>query len=328
MASRLALAVGDPRPDQLPVARDLAEEWELLVDAGLVGMHLPIGAGGGGSHSGDVALVAEQLGRRCSPVPFLGQAVVAAELALLGGIDEESLTALATGARRMTIALTGDLSGPARVGEPSFAWDSCGATHAITVDGAGRLWTVEVEGAVQHQADLTRQLRRIDSNAEWHAVGQQISGDSFVRWQALVLSSLAADLVGVMQGALDAAVDYVIDRRQFGVPVGTFQAVQHIAADAAVALEGARASTWYAAWAADELDPGPALLAARQAKAYASAAAMEVVEAQTQMLGGIALTWEERAHLRVRRVLLDRVTFGDEAALLDAIAVTRIGAID
>jgi alkylation response protein AidB-like acyl-CoA dehydrogenase len=144
--------------------------------------------------------------------------------------------------------------------------------------------------------------------------------------EAFSLSMLAADLLGIMQGAVDAATDYVSSRKQFGVPVGSFQAVQHLAADAKVLLEGTRSAIWYAAWATDALDPAEALLAARQAKAYASSAALEVVEIQIQMLGGIALTWEERSHVRTRRALLDRVTFGDETSQHDAIASSRLGA--
>ena len=81
---------------------------------------------------------------------------------------------------------------------------------------------------------------------------------------------------------------------------------------------------WHAAWAVDELDPADALLAARQAKAYCSRAGRDVVEIMVQLLGGIAITWEELAHLRVRRVLLDRVLLGDEHAQEDAIADARL----
>ena len=137
---------------------------------------------------------------------------------------------------------------------------------------------------------------------------------------------LSADLVGVMHSAVRTAVDHVKAREQFGVAVGTFQAVQHLAADAKVLLEGARSSMWYAAWAADELEPAEALLAARQAKAYSSRVGREVVELQVQLLGGIAITWEERAHVRVRRALLDRVTLGDEFVHEDAIATARLEA--
>jgi alkylation response protein AidB-like acyl-CoA dehydrogenase len=82
---------------------------------------------------------------------------------------------------------------------------------------------------------------------------------------------------------------------------------------------------WHGAWAVDELDPIEALLAARQAKAYCSRAARTVAEIHVQLYGGIAITWEELAHLRVRRVLLDRATFGDEHWQEDAIADARLG---
>jgi len=141
------------------------------------------------------------------------------------------------------------------------------------------------------------------------------------------LAMLAADLVGVMQAAVDASVAYVRDRVQFGVPVGSFQAVQHLAADALVMLEGARSSMWHAAWAVDALEPHEALLAARQAKSYCSRVGRQVVEIHVQLFGGIAITWEELAHIRVRRALVDRSTFGDEDVQDDAIAAVRVGAM-
>ena len=147
------------------------------------------------------------------------------------------------------------------------------------------------------------------------------------RWaavHALLLTTLAADLVGVMQGALDDAVAYVAERRQFGVPVGTFQAVQHLAADAIVQIEGARSCCWYAAWAVDRLEPDEALLAAHVAKAYASRAGLAVVEATVQMFGGIAITWEQASHLRLRRALFDRQVAGDEAVNYAEVARLRL----
>jgi alkylation response protein AidB-like acyl-CoA dehydrogenase len=127
-----------------------------------------------------------------------------------------------------------------------------------------------------------------------------------------------------MQRALDDAVSYVARREQFGVPVGSFQAVQHLAAHAAVLTEGSRSAIWYAAWAATQLPPDEALLAARQAKAYCSEAALQVTETSIQMLGGIALTREHPSHLRLRRVLLSRRALGDETAQYTAIAHRRL----
>jgi len=142
--------------------------------------------------------------------------------------------------------------------------------------------------------------------------------------QAMALTAVAADLAGVMAGALDDAVRYAGERVQFGVKIGTFQAVQHLLADSLVRLEGARSCVWHAAWAVDHLPADQALLAARTAKAYASASGRDVVETAMQVLGGISITWEHASHLRLRRTLLNRRLFGDESAQYAAIADMRL----
>ena len=147
---------------------------------------------------------------------------------------------------------------------------------------------------------------------------------AWAAFQALLLTTVAADLVGVMQGALDDAIAYIAERRQFGVPVGSFQAVQHLAADALVEIEGARSCCWYAAWTVDRLEPDEALLAAHVAKGYASRAGLAVVEATVQMFGGIAITWEQASHLRLRRALFDRQVAGDEAVNYAEVARLRL----
>jgi alkylation response protein AidB-like acyl-CoA dehydrogenase len=129
-----------------------------------------------------------------------------------------------------------------------------------------------------------------------------------------------------MQAALDAALAHVRQREQFGGPVGAFQAVQHLAADAHVSLEAARSCAWYGLWAVDALAPAEALLAARTAKAAGSEYGREVCEAQIQLLGGVGMTWEYPAHLHLRRALVSRQTLGDEHAQYDAIAQARLGA--
>jgi alkylation response protein AidB-like acyl-CoA dehydrogenase len=95
-------------------------------------------------------------------------------------------------------------------------------------------------------------------------------------------------------------------------------------ADALVRVEGARSCLWHAAWAIDHLRSDEARLAAMTAKAYASDAGRDVVETAVQVFGGIAITWEHVAHLRVRRMLLDRQLFGDESVHYEAIAAMRL----
>ena len=119
-----------------------------------------------------------------------------------------------------------------------------------------------------------------------------------------------ADLVGVMHGAIDLATTYAKDRHQYGAAIGSFQAVQHLLADAFVAMEGSRSVALYAAWAVDALPPDEALCAAAIAKAYCSRAARTVCETSIQVHGGIGNTWDCMAHVYLRRALASIDAFG------------------
>ena len=177
-------------------------------------------------------------------------------------------------------------------------------------------------------ADLTKVLLRATTAPEASAVepaGTPLSSDQYNKWLALALTIVSADMVGAMrQGMLDV-VEYAKQRIQYGVPIGSFQAVQHLCAEMLVAVEGADSTVKYAAWAVDELEPAEALLAARTAKAYTSKTARTVPETIMQVYGGIGQTWEHIAHFVNRRTLLDRELLGDDEVQLLAIADARLG---
>lgn len=305
--------------------------WETLCETGFVAMRLTEALGGGGATSFDTALVIEQLARRLSIAPMIGQGVLAPELLASAGADRDRLHRIVDGTHRVTVAVDPTMCGLARAGCAAFVWDALGAHEALALDDADRVVSIDLSTTrfADHaptSADLTRLVHVVPSGSPAQPVGAALDAAALARFEALALAMLAADLVGVMQGAVDAAAGYVRERVQFGVPVGSFQAVQHLAADAKVMLEGARSSMWHAAWAVDALDPSDALLAARQAKSYCSRAGRNVVEIHVQLYGGIAITWEELAHVRVRRALFDRASFGDENYQDDAIALARVGA--
>jgi alkylation response protein AidB-like acyl-CoA dehydrogenase len=130
------------------------------------------------------------------------------------------------------------------------------------------------------------------------------------RWCALGLAVTAGDLVGVMDGALALACDYAGTRRQYGAAIGSFQAVQHMLADALVAVEGSRSIALHAAWAVDALPAPDALTAASAAKAYCARAARAVCETTIKVHGGIGNTWDCLAHVFLRRALLSTDAFG------------------
>ncbi len=143
-----------------------------------------------------------------------------------------------------------------------------------------------------------------------------VTTDDLDRWTALGLALSCADLVGVMRGAVELGCAYAKERTQFGAAIGSFQAVQHMLADAFSVMEGARSITLHAAWAVDALAPSDALAAAAAAKAYSARAARDVCETVIQVHGGMGNTWECLAHVYLRRALLSSDICGDATVSL------------
>ena len=326
-AEQLARDLGMQTP-AVPAAEAERRGWLRMAEAGLLGMRVSESAGGSPTSSDEVALVAEQLGRFLVPLPFLGSAVCASELLRRARASDEVQRKLSEGQLRLAPVLDRSLSRWCRPGEPGVAWDSAGASAGLRLDAQGaRIEAVELGAPLECQ-DLTRQLRAVPADAKYVDLGDlggKVDPIAQTRVLALAMSAFASDLVGVMQGALEHAVGYIKEREQFGVKVGSFQALQHIAAELLVSVEGARGCAWYGAWATEALEPDEALLAARAAKAYTSERARDVCETGIQLHGGIGMTWESPCHVFLRRALLGRQCFGDEHVQLRAISEVRHG---
>ena len=144
-----------------------------------------------------------------------------------------------------------------------------------------------------------------------------------------VRAALAAEVVGVCQRALDMTLDYVKQRKQFGVPVGSFQAVSHRCAQMLLDTESARSTAYYAAWAADA-DPERLPEAAALAAAAAADAGRDVTASAIQAHGGIGFTWEADVHWLYKRAQLDAALLGGAArhrAALARLAALRLQAV-
>jgi alkylation response protein AidB-like acyl-CoA dehydrogenase len=150
-----------------------------------------------------------------------------------------------------------------------------------------------------------------------------LEADDMARWQSLGLAVVCADLVGTMRGALALATEYAKERKQYGATIGSFQAVQHLLADAHVATEGSRSIALHAAWAVDALSARDALAACSAAKAYCARAARSVCETSIQVHGGIGNTWECLAHVFLRRALFSTELFGGIGPNLERVLVSR-----
>lgn len=328
--ARLADTIATTDPDQIASGDRLTAQWQRIVKLGVPALRAPESCGLDASGV-ETAVALEELARRLAAVPALGQAALATELLHAAGAAKE-VELIAEGALRVAPVLRDDLSDFAESTGAGVVLDAAGATHALFAvreDGGRRLMHAPLEPTAPTGGtglDLTRSMRgvmAIDPDSMTPA-GDPIAAERWAAVRAMALTAVSADLLGVMAGALDDAVRYAGERVQFGVKIGSFQAIQHLLADSLVRVEGARSCVWHAAWAVDHLPSEQALLAARTAKAYTASAGREVVETAMQALGGISITWEHTAHLRLRRTLLSRRLFGDEAIQYEAIAAMRL----
>ena len=282
----------------------------------------------------ELAVLMEQLGYALAPGPILSSmlAAIALETAATDEQKERWLAPLASGEQRGTLALwdAGAGWGPDDVklepessgggyvlrGEKLFVLDAATADFFIVGATGDRRFIVE-RGAEGVSITPTP---TIDATRKQYAVrldGVKVGEDSAfggedamspARVRAYV--ALAAELTGVAQRALEMAVDYAKERKQFGRPIGSYQAVSHRCAQMLLETEGARSASYYAAWTADN-EPETAPLASSMAKAYASDAGTRVTNASLQVHGGIGFTWEHDLHLWLKRALSDAVLFGD-----------------
>jgi alkylation response protein AidB-like acyl-CoA dehydrogenase len=129
---------------------------------------------------------------------------------------------------------------------------------------------------------------------------------------ALDVAALAvsAEMVGGMQWILETTVEYAKTRKQFGKPIGQFQAVQHHCANMLLMTESARSAVYYAAWAMGN-QPAEAPASISLAKAYASDAYRETGNLGIQVHGGIGFTWDENLHFYYKRAKASELLFGD-----------------
>jgi hypothetical protein len=213
-----------------------------------------------------------------------------------------------------TILLGPDLSALATTVAGAVGVDAAGATAALLLvetPGGSSLGRVDVTNA-RFTVDLTRPVATPLPETGPVLLPRQVTvtKEDFTAWTALAITLTCADLLGAMAGAVQLACNYAKERRQYGQPIGAFQAVQHLLADAHVATEGARSVTRHAAWSVDALGADDALAAASLAKAYCARAARAACETSIQVHGGIGNTWDCLAHVYLRRALTSIDMFG------------------
>jgi alkylation response protein AidB-like acyl-CoA dehydrogenase len=329
-ARRLARELGPRTVADLDDSKRSRRLAEAVRDAGWLELRHDGGDGRPLASGVEAAIIADALGEAVADVAFAGP-VLATDLARRAGVSPISGAVVGFSRDLIDPAL---VSGPATT-EAIYAVDCAAqgpaAAYVLLAERDGyRLAHVRVEGE-SDGADLTRSIRRLPPGSPLLPVPEAsrlLTHADLDSWATLGLALTSADLVGLMRGVLDLTVAYAQERRQYGVAIGTFQAVQHLLAEARCLLEGAHSSALYPSWAVDDLGPVEARSAGRVAKAYCTRAARTVCETAVQVHGGMGNTWECIVHVYLRRALLSSRWFGDDGEQLRELQRTRLGVTD
>nr|WP_281367524.1 acyl-CoA dehydrogenase family protein [Sphingomonas chungangi] len=320
-----------------------ADLWEGMTRFGIPGLLVPEAYGGLGLDILDAAVVAEVLGRHVVPAPFLGP-VVAAPLAIgwggSGAIKSRLLPRLAGGELRIGLAWSspaGERNGEAVIersgrltGTCPFAIDIAGSEMIVVGSRDGRFHLVDraAEGlsvTPVTTVDRTRSVAALVLD-DVAAEGLALSPSDRLRLDYALQVMLAADLLGSGSRLLESAVEYAKARHQFGRPIGSFQAVQHLCADMAAELEPGRALLWYAAHGLDAglPDAGESAL---HAKAYLADAARMASRKAVEVHGGIGITDELGLHYWFKRVTWSGQAFGGAIRTRERVACLHNAAV-
>jgi alkylation response protein AidB-like acyl-CoA dehydrogenase len=316
--------------------------WNKLVEQGWTGLIFSEDDGGLGLSMVELAVAFEEMGRALVPGAFLSTVALAGSLIEKACSPEyraQRLQAICAGRSKATVALleeTGNWNPDAVTmaatpvddgfklnGKKLFVSDASVADCIITVARAGSDLVIAFVDASAPGVtvkpmpgiDVTRLLSAVEFKDVFVNAEDVLTDTAKARTAldyALDVATLAlsAEMVGGMQLLLEASVEYAKTRKQFGKPIGQFQAVQHHCANMLLMTESARSAVYYAAWLMGN-DPAEAPVAVSIAKAYASDGYREVGNLAVQVHGGIGFTWDENIHFYYKRAKASELMFGD-----------------
>ena len=324
------------------------QSFRQIAELGWTSLSIPEDAGGAGMGFIDEAVIFEELGRGLFVGPYFSTIGLALPLLL---DSEDELPGIVSGERTATLAWA-EPSGPSRLADVGDVtakaertngdWTITGDKHlvpdaeivdhilvvAAASEGLG-VWAVargDAHPETNSTMDMTRRLGSISlSGAPAILIAEPGSAPEILAKVRLrALAALALEAVGIAQRAVDMAIAHVTERKQFGKPIGTYQAVSHQVTDMYVDLELARSLAYWAAWCVD-VDDDQAPVAVAAAKAAAGDAAVLGCERAIQVHGGIGFTWEHPLHLFYKRAQWINTFEGPGGVHRAEIAATLLG---
>ncbi|MFT5683043.1 MAG: alkylation response protein AidB-like acyl-CoA dehydrogenase [Myxococcota bacterium] len=325
-AARAAMVDG---PDPV-LWRRIAEElgWPALI--------LPEAHGGFGMGHVELVALVEEMGMVLLCAPFFSTVCLAANAVMLCGSADQQARWLPDIAEGGTAAL--GIADGVTATPTDGGWRLSGRSARV-IDGgtADRILVVATEPDGTRRVFAVSQPERIawstlDATRPMADLGIDETVSEEDRLPVAALSAvldrariaLSAEQVGGAEACLSMAVEYAGVRRQFGRPIGSFQAIKHKCADMLVKVESARSACYHAGWAVDHA-PDEVPLSAATAASYCGDAFFSCAGENIQIHGGIGFTWEHDAHLYFKRARVSRDLLGSPAAARERIAMAILG---
>jgi alkylation response protein AidB-like acyl-CoA dehydrogenase len=299
-------AVGKQCPPALirSVAEDGADPlplWKVYSDAGWTELTDP-------EHAVELAIVLEELGRATDPTPFLATLTQFAPLVGDRFDPNRSGAAVYSG-----VGANRDADGWVLNGTDRFVLDGDRAERLAVVTAAG-VFLVDADDVTTHRVDVFDPVLHV---AEVSLHGVHVADTERLpvdveRARHVALMGMSITMVGACQRVLDLSLEHAKSRQQFGVPIGTFQAIQHKAVDMHVAIERARALAYFAALTIAADDPRRRVAAA-MAKASAGECQSLVFRHGLQTFGAMGFTWENDLQFALKRAKAGELMLGGAA---------------
>jgi alkylation response protein AidB-like acyl-CoA dehydrogenase len=283
--------------------------WDAVAELGGPTMGVAAEQGGGGAGLLDLELAAECAGAALAPVPLVDAWVAARLLAACGDAGRALVDRLADDEPPVAVMALQ----PAHDGIARLVPGGAVAGVVVGLDG-DELVVVEDDAPPSVRTHDLGRAALADRSFRAGTRTALATGDAartlheraVDEWRVLT----AGALVGLAGAALELGVEYAKDRHQFGVPIGSFQAVGHLLADVATAVEGAQLLVREAAWATDE-DEADAVALARMAFLFAARTAQDTSAAALHVHGGYGFTLEYDVQLYLRRAKAWTLALGD-----------------
>ena len=307
--------------------------WQSMAGLGLLGAAIPEAYGGTGLGETDLCVIAEEVGRAVSPVPFFSSICLAAEAVKLAGTEAQKSKWLPRLASGESVGSFGICEGPGSTQAASFALefsngklngfkspvpDASLAEFCIVVaqrDNTQCLVLVELDQpgvglTALDGLDQLRQHARIDfTQADGELMDGAETSSALRALEHRAAVYCAFEQIGGAEACLYMARDYAMERHIFARPVASYQAIKHKLADIFVAIEIARSNAFFAAWAL-EASPGEQACASATARLSGITAYEMASRENLQVHGGIGYTWEANCHFHYKRARLLALNLG------------------